>query len=231
MDLNELLSRMALELHEAEGSEATGETISEYARLAVGADQAGIMIVRGKGVVETPAETDSIVDDAHQLQAVLDEGPCLDTVRGGEPTHLVNDTASDPRWPKWGPRAAEMGFLSTIGAAMETRARTVGALNVYARRKDAFTERDVEVVKWLASHASVALAAADEKAGLRVALTSRTMIGQAEGILMHALAIDENQAFAYMQRLSQDTNEKLVNIARSIVEKRDRIREGGPAEL
>jgi len=231
MNLNELLSRMALELHEADTPEATGDAISQYARVAVNADQAGIMIVRGKGDVDTPAGTAQIVDDAHQLQAALDEGPCLDTVRGGESTHLVNDTASDPRWPKWGPRAAEMGFLSTIGAAMETQARTVGALNVYARRKDAFTERDVEIVKWLASHASVALAAANEKAGLRIALTSRTLIGQAEGILMHALAIDENQAFAYMQRLSQDTNEKLVHIAKRIVEGRDRVRDGGPAEL
>jgi len=231
MELNELLSRMALELHEAETPEATGDTISQYACEAVGADQAGIMIVRGKGDVETPAGTAPIVDDAHQLQAKLDEGPCLDTVRGGNETHLVNDTASDERWPIWGPQAAEMGFLSTIGAAMETRSRRVGSLNVYARRKDAFTERDVEIVKWLATHASVALAAANERAGLRIALTSRTVIGQAEGILMHAFGIDENQAFAYMQRLSQDGNEKLVSIAKRIIEGRDRISEGGAAEL
>jgi transcriptional regulator with GAF, ATPase, and Fis domain len=227
MNLIELLSNMALELQDAETPSATAETISQYGRIAVDADEAGILLVQAKGRLETPAATGTVVDDAHQLQAEFDEGPCLDAIKGGDDTYLVTNTAADPRWPRWGPAAADLGFLSVIGASLETRARRIGSLNLYAHRPDAFTKSDAETVKWLATHASVAMAAADEKAGLRTALGNRTLIGQAEGVLMRALGINEDQAFAYLQRLSQHHNVKLAKIAEQIIEKRDSIGDRG----
>jgi transcriptional regulator with GAF, ATPase, and Fis domain len=226
MNLIELLSNMALELQDADTPAATAETISQYGRIAIDGDEAGILLVRGKGRIETPAGTGSIVDTAHQLQAKYDEGPCLDAVKGGDDTYLVVNTAEDPRWPKWGPAAADLGFFSVIGASLETRTRRIGSLNIYAHRQDAFSEGDAETVKWLATHASVAMAAAAEQAGLRTALSNRTMIGQAEGVLMHALGIEENQAFAYMQRLSQNANVRLTKVAEQILQNRERIRRG-----
>jgi GAF domain-containing protein len=223
MDLIELLSNMALELQDADTPAATAETISEYGRIAVDADEAGIMLVHGKGRIETPAATDSVVDNAHQLQATFNEGPCLDAVKGGDDTYLVTNTAEDPRWPKWGPAAADLGYFSAIGASLETRSRRIGSLNLYAHRPNAFAESDAETVKWLATHASVAMAAAAEQAGLRTALGNRTLIGQAEGVLMRAFSINEHQAFAYLQRLSQDSNVKLTTIAEKILENRDSI--------
>ena len=223
MDLIELLSNMALELQDADTPEATAETISEYGRIAVDADDAGIMLVHAKGRIETPAATGSAVDTAHQLQATFNEGPCLDAVKGGDDTYLVTNAAEDPRWPKWGPAAADLGYLSAIGASLETRSRRIGSLNLYAHRTNAFTESDAETVKWLATHASVAMAAASEQAGLRTALGNRTLIGQAEGVLMRAFGINEHQAFAYLQRLSQDSNVKLTTIAEKILENRDTI--------
>src|SRR3712207_6993407 len=49
------------------------------------------------------------------------------------------------------------------------------------------------------------------------AMTTRTVIGQAEGILMERLGLDAEQAFAYLQRTSQDTNRKLAAVAEDIV--------------
>lgn len=223
MDLIKLLSDMALDLQKADSPTATAETISQYGRVAVDADEAGIMLVRRKGRVETPAATGHVVDEAHQLQAKFDEGPCLDAVRGGDDTYLVTNTADDKRWPKWGPAAADLGVLSAIGASLETHERRIGSLNIYARRPAAFSEGDAETVKWLATHASVAMAEADEQDGLRTALANRTLIGQAEGVLMRAFGIDPHQAFAYLQRLSQDSNVKLSKIAEQIIENRDSI--------
>jgi GAF domain-containing protein len=231
MDFIELLSNMALELQDAETPEATADTISQYGRIAVDADEAGIMLVHGKGRIETPAATSAVVDDAHQLQAKFNEGPCIDAIKGGEDTYLVTNTALDPRWPKWGPAAADLGYFSAIGASLETRSRRIGSLNIYAHRPIAFTEGDAETAKWLATHASVAMAAAAERAGLRAALGNRTLIGQAEGIIMNAYGIDEHQAFAYLQRLSQNSNIKLTKIAEQIIENRDRIGSGVPVPI
>jgi AmiR/NasT family two-component response regulator len=51
-------------------------------------------------------------------------------------------------------------------------------------------------------------------------MTSRTIIGQAEGILMERLGIDADQAFAYLRSISQAENRKLIMISRQIVETR-----------
>ena len=223
MNFIKLLSDMALELQDDETPAATSETISQYSLVAVDADEAGIMLAKKRGRIETPAATSSEVDIAHQLQAKFDEGPCLDAVKGGEDTYLVTNAAADPRWPKWGPAAADLGYFSVIGASLETRSRRIGSLNLYAHRPDAFTKDEAETVKWLATHASVAMAAAKEQAGLRAALGNRTLIGQAEGVLMRALGIDQNRAFAYLQRLSRDSNVKLAKVAAQIIENRDAI--------
>ena len=72
----------------------------------------------------------------------------------------------------------------------------------------------------LAAQISVALAAQREIQQRSVAMTNRTVIGQAEGILMERLGIDADRAFAYLRRMSQTENRKLVTICNEIVELR-----------
>jgi GAF domain-containing protein len=223
MDVSRLLSQMSRELADLDTHEETVRTVCEYARAAVRADDAGVMVVFGRNRVETPAGTSEDVDRAHQLQSELDEGPCLDAVRGGDALYLVNDIAGDPRWPRWGPAALELGYRSTIGAALETASRRIGSLNLYSRRPGTFDDDDVQVASLLAAHATVALAAASTNEQLRAAVESRTTIGQAQGILMRAYDLDERAAFAYLARLSQDQNIKLSKIAEQVIAERDRI--------
>jgi AmiR/NasT family two-component response regulator len=63
-------------------------------------------------------------------------------------------------------------------------------------------------------------AAAEEPSeadGLRSALESRTVIAKAIGILMERHSTSDEQAFAYLVRLSQDRNVKLRLVATEIV--------------
>ncbi|WP_187271873.1 GAF and ANTAR domain-containing protein [Aeromicrobium terrae] len=221
--MSRLLSQMSRELADLDTHAGTVEAVTRYACTAVGCEDAGLMLVMGRNRVETPAGTSEDVDRAHQLQAELDEGPCLDSVRGGDELHLVNDIAGDPRWPAWGPAAAELGYRSTIGASLETATRRIGSLNLYSRRAGAFDEADVEVARLLAAHATVALAAADTEQQLRAAVESRTIIGQAQGIVMRAFDLDASRAFAYLTRLSQDQNIKLSQVAEQVIADRHRI--------
>ena len=228
MTLNDLIASMAMELHDAETPAETAETIAHYARTAVHADGAGLMVVRG-GVVETIADTSDDIEAAHQLQAELGEGPCLAALEGGDATYLVRDTRADARWPRWGSAAADIGFRSVISSTLETSTRRIGSLNVYARGVDAFDDDDAAVISWLATHASVAIANVTEKESLTTAMHSRTIIGQAEGMLMATLGITADQAFAYMKRLSQDTNTKLLKVAAEIIENSSRPGQREPA--
>lgn len=59
---------------------------------------------------------------------------------------------------------------------------------------------------------------ADEVAGLRWAMTSRAAIEQAKGIVMAERHCDPDEAFAAMVRISNETNTKVADLARALVE-------------
>jgi AmiR/NasT family two-component response regulator len=57
-----------------------------------------------------------------------------------------------------------------------------------------------------------------ENAQLQRALETRDMIGQAKGMLMERFHVDAAAAFKLLTRLSQESNVRLAEIARRLVE-------------
>ncbi|MGA9715160.1 MAG: GAF and ANTAR domain-containing protein [Aeromicrobium sp.] len=219
MNTPAFFSQMALELHEEPDADATVQRIAEYARIAVGCDDAGIMLVHARKQIETAAATSARVAASHDLQIVHNEGPCLDAI-DGDGVYVVPDTATDSRWLKWGPAVQALGLRSAVSVRLETRDRRYGSLNLYSNDAEAFDEDDVAVATIFTRHASVALAAKHNEDGLQIAIDARKLIGQAQGILMERFDIDDDRAFRFMRRQSQDRNEKLRDIAAWIVENR-----------
>ena len=100
------------------------------------------------------------------------------------------------------------------------REGSVGALNVYAARPDAFTPGDVLVSEVFAAHAAIAVQAAEDQQradNLEIALRSSRRIGTAIGIVMASHRVDEQAAFELLRRRSQDSNRKLADIADDVV--------------
>jgi AmiR/NasT family two-component response regulator len=62
--------------------------------------------------------------------------------------------------------------------------------------------------------------AAMEIEQLHRGMQARTVIGQAQGILMERLGMSAAQAIDYLKRVSSHSNRKLVDVARHIVETR-----------
>jgi GAF domain-containing protein len=180
-------------------------------------DFAGISIRRGRGRIETPARTAPIVDDLDGAQYELNEGPCLDAIRITD-TLVIDDTATDPRWPSWGPRAAELGARSVLSVRLATAEQVVGGLNMYSRRTSAFDEDSVQVALAYAEPASTAVAVVEKVEGLRTGMQTRHLIGMAQGMLMLRYGLDEEQSFAFLSRTSQQNNVKLRDIAVRVVE-------------
>ena len=54
-------------------------------------------------------------------------------------------------------------------------------------------------------------------AQLRAALVSNRRISMAVGIVMRDQNVDEDQAFAYLRRSSQDSNRKLRDVAEDVI--------------
>jgi GAF domain-containing protein len=191
--------------------------LERFMEVVPAGDYAGISIRRGKGRVETPALTHDLVRDLDGAQYELGEGPCLDAI-WVEDTIVIDDTAQDQRWPRWGPRAAELGVRSVLSVRMSTPKEVVGGLNLYATQPSAFDEDAVQVAHRYVEPAATALAVVERVQGLRTAMETRHLIGMAQGMLMLRYGLDEDQAFKFLSRTSQQNNVKLREIAARVTE-------------
>jgi GAF domain-containing protein len=215
------LSRLLAEIAESPSAEGSIDQIVAFTAQTFGTEHAGVTLIRDRGRrFESAGPTSPAVRRADELQDRLREGPCADAAV--ESRFVVsNDVACDPRWPEWGPRAAGLGLESVLSSELHAGGSRIGALNVYGAQGREFTHEDIELGQLLAQHASVALKFVEQIGGLHVALDSRTLIGQAQGMLMERYGIDADRAFAVLKRVSQDENVRLVKVAASVVDRSD----------
>lgn len=120
------------------------------------------------------------------------------------PTSEVDGAPAATRW-----RSALVADVDQSPSAGPTRllwwAATAEALATAADRADLY-----------ARHAGLALEAVTERHHLERALQSRTLTGQATGILMHRHRLSAEQAFQLLRRRLQDGNTKLHDVARAV---------------
>lgn len=176
------------------------------------------------GPVADHMQTSALLTQLDQLQTTLGEGPCVDAFNGHDSVYAA-DLASDARWPRFGPLAAEAGVRSVIAYRLFSQADTVGALHLYSSEPDAFSVTDRAQGLIFAAHAAVALDVArreeelqDRGVNLQLALASREIIGQAQGILMERELITAEQAFDLLRTSSQHLNLRLRDVAQELVD-------------
>lgn len=215
------IAELARSLQAEEGS---GDTMHLAVTLAVevvdGAQDAGISLVHRGRIVETPASTSERVLQSDRIQQELGQGPCLTAIREEEVISCP-DLAAEKRWGAWGPRTAEeAGIGSVLCFRMFTQKERLGALSLYATQPHAFTEADVESGLSFAAHTAIAIAVARVEENMDLALDSRSLIGQATGIVMDRYDLNAVRAFAVLKRISQQTNVKLHEVAVELIRTR-----------
>ncbi|WP_109638998.1 GAF and ANTAR domain-containing protein [Lentzea atacamensis] len=216
----------------------TGDVLQQIAdatlRVVPGADLVSVTLRLPDGAFRTPIQTDPVAADLDQMQYELHEGPCLDVAKPTGPAVAASaDLAIERSWPRFGPAAAERGLRAVLCTALVPDARPPqlsGALNIYSRQPGALSEADQAIALLLATHASLALAHATAVSHeqlsteqLRRAIDSRDVIGQAKGILMSRRGLSAEEAFDLLRRTSQDLNVKLVQLARTLVNRHTEI--------
>ncbi len=212
------------------------DTLAQVVELAVatieGCDFAGLFLLENE-VVTSPILTDPIVNEIDALQQENAEGPCLDAV-GQRLVFYAEDLVNDTRWPKFGAQANAAGIRSALALPL-SGSDALGALNLYARYPAAFGMVDRARGVVLASLAGLAIAAAhaheDEERrafNLNAALSTREVIGQAQGILMERERITSDEAFDILRRASQHLNRKLRDVAQDLVDTGERPTTGAP---
>ena len=210
------LARISAELAANPQEEPTPLRICERALEIVRACDHCSITVRRKRQLETLAATSELADRLSTLQSDLGEGPCLEALDERE-YYLSHDLAEDPRWPKWGPAAAEGGVRSVVAVRLSSGDESLGSMNLYSHDKGAFAGEDHDLAMIYATHAGIALSSAKLITGLQTALTTRHEIGLAQGILMARYGLDVPRSFEVLQRYSRDSNTKLREVAAQVI--------------
>jgi GAF domain-containing protein len=188
-----------------------------------GAEYAGITVSGPNHRFSTVAATDDIVLVTDGIQYELGSGPCVDAVVKHSRFN-AGDLRTDPRWPEFGPRAAELtGILSMFSQRLYTESDqgVMAGLNAYSRQPAAFGEAGETIGLLMATHGALALsnAAARQKTrNLERALQTNREIGIAMGILMGQHKVTRDQAFDLLRIASQHAHRKLSEIAADVAE-------------
>jgi GAF domain-containing protein len=203
-----------------------GRLAEMAARTVPAAAGVSITVLTADGrTARTPAATDDLIVAVDGVQYDAGDGPCLEAARTRRPVRVSVDEIRG-RWPAFARAAGDAGMRAFLSAPLLLDdAPVLGALNVYGRDVDAFDPVDEALIGLFTSAASGAIVnarryrRARELVGhLKIALTSRAEIEQAKGVLISRHAITADAAFAWLARRSSDTNTKLRDVARSVLD-------------
>jgi len=181
-----------------------------------GTDFVSITENRRNEPLHTVAATDPLAKQADSVQYELREGPCYAAVTSTRFV-LVNDMAATVEFPRYAPRAVDLGIGAQAAVQLQHNGDSAG-LNLYARTPGAFDRSTVQIAELFATHAGALLGFAIQVEQLSEALHTRTDIGTAVGILMERYGIDRNQAFAFLTRNSQTRNIKVRALAQHVID-------------
>jgi hypothetical protein len=235
-DLQSSVAAMAQLTAQALSLEQTMTRVAEFAVTAIpGAEGAGVTLIEA-GRHDTIVASATFVADVDAIQYGIGEGPCI-SAAVGRTTVRSGSLGTESRWPAFGPRVEQIGVHSVLSLPLLLSDETlpaVGAINVYARPRDAFDDRAQELGELFAVPAALAVRSAQILAAsrratalLQSALPRQAMIDRAIGILMSRHGGNAEQAFAALTAISEQNNEHIADSARNLIEQAGRHDQAG----
>ncbi|WP_395309811.1 GAF and ANTAR domain-containing protein [Mycobacterium sp. AMU20-3851] len=191
-------------------------------------DAAGIVLADTHGSLEVLASGSEQPRLLEFFQIRSGAGPCLLAFRTGELVVTEDLRETVEVWPEFAARAVEAGFLSVHAFPLRLRDERIGVLNLFCYEPGPLDATDYAVGQALADVATIGIlnqriAARSGVLNLQLqaALSSRTVIEQAKGVLSERGKIDVDRAFALMRGYARRTNARLIDVARLVVDGAD----------
>lgn len=217
------LGRFATTLYKADDLVSAVEELGSEMAAILGVAGAGVMLEDGDGNLRFVSASDPVLDALERLQVELGEGPCLLAYRTGEDI-IVDDLATDPRFPRFGPRGVEAGMAAVYSFPVRVDDLTAGALNLYDDDARSLDVAQIEAAHALANIAAtyvLHLAEVDAQRELNDqlshALHSRVVIEQAKGFVAARLDVSVEEARELLRRHARDNQRKLREVAEDVV--------------
>jgi len=199
------------------------QAVADLAARAVPAASTCGITLSENGRVITVASADPLARLLDELQYELDTGPCLEALRTGIVVS-ADDLSLETRWNGYPALAVVHGIRSVLSNPLLVGGRSIGALNLYARDPHAFDADSrlaaVQLTALAAATATAAMRHYDEATlsdHLRRALSSRSAIDQAIGIIIGMQRCQSDVAFNMLRTVSQNRNIPLRLVAADLV--------------
>ncbi len=224
-DLSAALRGMSTMLTGPGNLEETLTHVAEFAVQAIpGADGAGLTLLAEGQRRQTIVASAEFVRQVDDIQYGIEEGPCITAV-DQRVTVTSGSLGGDAQWPHFGPRVGRLGVHSVLSLPLLVPGRVVGAMNVYAHDKDAFSTEAVRLGELFARPAAVSVVNAQLIADsqrligqLSEALSSRATIDQALGLMMALYGDTAEEAFARLTAISRRSGRKLRVVAQELLD-------------
>ena len=199
--------------------------LTDRSTLLLSVSAAGVVLADPRGELRVAAASSDEAGLIELLQIQNDEGPCLDCVRTGRPVTAAGLAGPGQRWPRFAAAATRAGFGAVNALPMRLRDQVIGALNLFSAGTAPLSQADQRIGQALADVATIGLlhernvrrseTVAEQ---LQAALNSRVVIEQAKGKLAERLGMDMDQAFTLLRDNARNSNQRLTDVARSVID-------------
>jgi GAF domain-containing protein len=222
----EKLARVTKLLQTQRSLPAKLETVVALAKETVpNCDAAGVaMLIEGEPT--STAVSDRLTVEVDLVQYETGQGPCLAAIDGSKVIR-IDVLERDSRFTRFAPGALALDVNSVLSLPLVARGRTVGALNLYSRRENAFDAEAEAAARPLADHAAEVISTSplyayslDMVDGLVESLETQALIGQASGVIMAEDGLTADEALDRLRALAMSSGESLRTVATWVLEER-----------
>ncbi len=186
----------------------------------------GLLLADQRHQLHLMAATSSGTHDLELFQLQSDEGPCLDCYASGQPVSIADLQVERTRWPRFVPAASDAGFASVHAVPMRAAGMVLGTLGLFGTTPGELNPADLAVSQTLAHVATVAIVQEhaptrrDVLPRLRSALTSRSVVEQAKGVIRARMDVSIDEAFVLLRGYAKSHGSYLTEVARRLVSDR-----------
>jgi hypothetical protein len=193
---------------------------------ATGAAAGGLILRRlGQDGLELLAATSHRAEELELYQIQVEQGPCLEAVETGAATWATSSASIEQRWPAVAKYFVRAGFTSAHATPLIWQGDSIGALNLFWTDEQPKSQSLDQLIQGFADMATLAIVHSSEVPidlvllRIRGALSERTVLEQAKGVLAQQHKVGQAEAFSILMETAAAADEPLTLTAAKIVER------------
>lgn len=213
-----LLNKMASRMAAAAPLDQVLKDVLEFVRTVVKCDSCMIYVLEKEDLV-LRASKNPHPEVVGRLKMKVGQGITGWVAEHREPVVVAEEAYRDPRFKLFN-ELPEDRFEAFLSVPLVSGGRLVGVINLQNRAKHLYTKREISLIATVGFLVGAEIERArleSENAQLSERLEARKIVERAKGILQRELNVSEDQAYAMLQRQSQQMRKSMKEIADAVV--------------